>query len=204
MQYSLLERFDVCYFIGIYKSTNFSIIISTLKIVQTNLFIVVVTTVSEGVDSRNITGSIRNNCTYTPSIVCVACNNLALGIGNCNNIPLKILHEVVSKAVVYDTAYALFIIIKRSEGVAIPGFLENLCTVKSIFVLYTVYSLACSDSVSIVGIRVFIKGLKLTSLFPSKIVAEVLCGVALCIIGLFTIMPSSSHYGSLSGMKVSL
>ena len=77
--------------------TDLRIIISTLQIIQPDFYIVVVTSVSEGVNNSNgntfvSTGDVSNG---TPSVVGVSCLNLAVSVCNSNNITLQVLEEVV-------------------------------------------------------------------------------------------------------------
>ena len=144
--------------------------------------VVVVGPVPERVNSCNNTGVIRNNSANTPGIICVACNDLALVVGNGNNIPLQVLKEIVCVVVVDNTANGILVVVERNKGVFAPGFLENLSSVKGIGVGYAVYSLACSYTVCIVGISVTVKGLKLTSLFPDESMTEILRRVTLSIV----------------------
>ena len=56
--------------VGVNKSAHARIVISTLQIIQSNLFIVVVTTVSEGVNGCNLAiRRVKFDFRYTPSII---------------------------------------------------------------------------------------------------------------------------------------
>ena len=88
------------------------IIISTLQIIEPNLFVVVVTTISEGVDSCNIyvlgkLGVGNCTCDSTPRIVGVFCNSFCVLINVCDYVALQILDEVVGNTVIYNSAYSL-------------------------------------------------------------------------------------------------
>ena len=144
--------------------------------------IVVITSISEWVNSCNNTGVIGYYCTNAPGVVGVACYNFALVVGNGNNIPLQVLKEIVCVVVVDNTADGILVVVERNKGIVTPGFLEYLSSVKSVLVLNAVYSLACSYAVGILGICITVKLLELASLFPSQSMTEVLNRVALSII----------------------
>ena len=154
-----------------------------MEIIQRGLFIVVVTTISEGVNCCDLTaGRILRNSTYTPSIVGVSCNCISIFVNNGDYITLQILDEVVGNRVVNNTANAVLVIVKRNESIAVPSLAENLGSVKSVGVLYAIYCLTGTNTICIVGVGITIKRLKLTSLFPSQRVTEVRGGVTLSII----------------------
>ena len=125
--------------IWIDESFNNGIIISTLQIVQPNLFIKVVRTITEGVDICNANG-IQGNSTHTPRIVGVSCHSFGFLINNSNYVALKILDEVIGNVVVEDTANAILVIVERNESIAIPSFAENFGTICVVFgyAFYTV------------------------------------------------------------------
>ena len=163
--------------ICINKPTNLSIVISALEIVHSNLFVVVITTISEGVNGCNIytigkLGVGNCTCDNTPRIVRVFGNSFCVLVNDSDNITLKVLDEVVGNVVIKNTAYSILVIIERNERVVTPSFTENLGSVKNIFVLYSVDSLARSDAICIVGILNVIKLFELSSLFPSQRVTE--------------------------------
>ena len=98
--------------ISIYKPTHNRVIIPTLQIIQLNLFVVVVRTVSERVDICNLytLGKLGvGNCTCycTPRIVGVFCNSFCVLINVCDYVALQILDEVVGNTVIYNSAYSL-------------------------------------------------------------------------------------------------
>ena len=121
--------------------------------------------------------------TYTPRIVRVSCDSLSILINDSTYVALKILDEVVGYVIVENTAHAVLVIVERNKRIAVPSLAENLSSVKRVLVLYTVYSLARSDTVCIVGVSVVVKRLKLSALFPSQSVTEIRGRVTLCIVG---------------------
>ena len=135
------------------ESTNNRIIIPTLQIIQPNLYIVVVTTVSEGVDICNSriggTGLDRRN---TPCIVGIFGNSLSILVNNSNDITLQVLDEIIRGVVIKNTTNTFFIVVDRNKRTGSPRFTQDFCTLKSIGVLYAPYCLARSDTIRIVGI----------------------------------------------------
>jgi len=127
------------------------------------------------------TTAIAGNGTCAPSVIRVFGYYCAGCISNGDNVTLKIFDEVVGRIVVNDTTYAFLIVIERNQRVTSPRFTENFCTIERIGMLYTVNSLARSDTVCIVGILDVIEPLKLSALFPSCRCAEVVGRVAVCI-----------------------
>ena len=86
---------------------------------------------------------------------------------------MQVLDEVVGNRVVKNTADAILIIVERDKGFATPTLTENFGTFKGVGMRDTVYLLACSDTVSIIGVLDIVKLLELTPLFPSQSVPEV-------------------------------
>ena len=74
--------------------------------------------------------------------------------------------EVVRSIIVDNSANAFLVIINRNKRIAAPTLLQDLGSVENVGVLDTVYRLARSDSVCIVGIGIRVKSLKLSSLSP--------------------------------------
>ena len=143
-----------------------------MEIIQTNLFIVVITTISEGVNGCNIyilgkIGVGNRTCYSSPSIVRVSCNGLSILINDSDYITLQVLDEVVGNIVIKNTAYGILVIVKRDKRISVPSLTKNLGAVKRVGMENTVDLLAGSDAVGIVGVLDIVKLLKLTSLFPS-------------------------------------
>ena len=168
--------------------------------IQTNLYIIVVASVSERVNSCNNTGVIGDYCTNAPGVVGVACNRLCVLINDGDYVTLNILDEVVGNRVVKNTAYGILVIVKRDKRIAVPSLTENFGTVERIGVENTVNRLARSDAVCIVGVDIVVKGLKLTSLFPSQSMTEVLNRVAIIVYVTKSIKNSLNDYAPLSSI----
>ena len=167
-----------CVFVD--KPTNTRIIISTLEIIQPNLFIVVVTTISEGVDCCNLASRrIKLDFRYAPSIVGVSCDSPSILINDSNYIALKILDKVVGNIVVENTANAVLVIVEGNKSIAVPSLAENLGAVKCVSMENAVDLLARSDTVCIVGVFDIIEILELTPLFPFKCMSKIGEGIPL-------------------------
>ena len=140
-------------FVCIYKSTNNGVIISTLEIIQSNLFIVVIPAIVERVDGGDVTaGSVLFNRRHTPCIVRVSCYRYAVCVRNSDYIALQVLDEVVGNRVVENPANAVLVIIERNKRIFSPSLTENLCAVKRVGMKNTIYFFARFDAVDIVGL----------------------------------------------------
>ena len=123
------------------------------------------------------------NGTHAPRVIRVFRNNLCILIRNGNDVTLQVLEEVIRFAIILDTAYRIFIVIHRDNGVAAPRFFEDFGTVQNKGMLDSIYSLTRSDPVGIVGVLGIVKGLELSALLPSQRMTEIACRVALCVVG---------------------
>ena len=123
------------------------------------------------------------DCTHAPRVVGVFRNCFSVFVYDCDYITPKILEKVVGVAIILDTAYSIFIVIHRDNGVATPRFFQNFSPVKGIGMHDAIYSLTRSNPVGIVGVLGIIKGLELSALFPGQGMAEIACRVALCVVG---------------------
>lgn len=140
-------------FVCIYKSTNNGVIISTLEIIQSNLFIVVIPAIVERVDGGDVTaGRVLFNRRHTPCIVSVLRYRYAVCVRNGNYIALQVLDEVVGNRVVENPANAVFVIIERNKRIFSPSLTENLGAVNGISMENAVTLFARSDAVCIVGL----------------------------------------------------
>ncbi len=95
-----------------YKPSNTSIIVSTLQIIQLNLFIVVIPTVSEWVNCCNFyaIGKLGvGNCTCycTPRVVGVRGNSFCILVNDSDYVPLQVIDEVVGNIVINNSAHGL-------------------------------------------------------------------------------------------------
>ena len=170
----------VFYIISINKPTHLGIIISALEIIQFCFFIVVVGTISERVDVRNMScgRDVVSICVLdrqhlTPRVVCISRNGYTWTICYRNNVTLKVLIEIVCSAVVFKSAKrsvkVVQILIGILRTIANIGydFLNDVSTVK--YVLVNLGARLFSDTntvvVILVGIRTVL--LKLSAFFPN-------------------------------------
>ena len=174
------------FIIFIDKSTNLGIVISALQIIQLCFVIIVATTVSERIDSSNAyAAAVGYNGTFTPCIIGISCNSLARIIGNCIYVTLQVLVEIVCNSVVFQSANCAVKVVERNKCISVPRFLNDICTVKSVFVNFAVFSYAYlfldTNTVFVVPIGIRSKGLKLSALFPRCRRSEIICRIAVCI-----------------------
>ncbi len=140
-------------FVCIYKSTNNGVIISTLEIIQSNLFIVVIPAIAEWVDGGDIAARcVLFDCWHAPCVIGVSRNDCAVCVRNGNYIALQVLDEVVGNRVVENPANAVLVIIERNKRIFSPSLTENLSAVKRVGMKNTIYFFARSDAVCIVGL----------------------------------------------------
>ena len=154
-----------------------------MQIIQRNLGIVVVTTISEGVDGCDIAfGTILDDGTNAPGIVGVAGYSFGILIHDLNDITLEILVEVERRIIVKDTTDRLLVVVQRNQGIlvglcrliVVPALTQNLGAVQGIHMLNAIHGLAGTDAVGIVGIGVTVKGLQLSALFPGQRMAQII------------------------------
>ena len=137
--------------ISINKSPNLRIIISALQIVHPNFVIEVITPITERVNGGNVAvGDILGNGANAPSVVVIFGYNIAVLVGDGNDIALQVLVEVEGNTVVKNTANGVLVVIEGNNDVAIPLLAENLGAIKGIGVRDTIYSFACTNTVGIV------------------------------------------------------
>ena len=112
--------------ICINKPSGIGIIIPTLEIIQPNLFIVVVTTITEGVNGCDLAiRRVKFDFRYTPSIVGVSCNSFGILINDSDYVALKVLDEVLIIILLFARN------VNRTDDVSVAGVdMEKLRTSK--------------------------------------------------------------------------
>lgn len=133
------------------KPPHARIIIPTLEIIQICIGIVVIATISKGINRCNSGGILRYG-TNAPSIVGISRNGLSVLVNDSNNVTLQVLDEIIRGVVIKNTTNTFLIIVDRNKRTGSPRFTQDFCTLKSIGVLYAPYCLARSDTIRIVGI----------------------------------------------------
>ena len=169
--------------ITIQKPPDFRVVIAAGYIVETNLTIIVVTTISERVNGGDgAAGGIRCHCADAPGVVGVSCDGSRILVYNSHYVALQVPAEIVRLLVVHYAAHALLIVIYRLQSIAAPSLAEDSRAVEYVRMLYAVYRLARPDAVGVVGICVVVKGLELSALLPRQTMAQVGSRVALRVI----------------------
>ena len=108
-------------FVCIDKPTHRRIVIPTLEVVHGDFFVIVVTSVAEGVDGCDIAiGSVADNGANAPGIVAITGNRFSVLVDDRNDVALQILQEIVRRAVVNDAARGILYIIQRNQLIVAP------------------------------------------------------------------------------------
>ena len=81
------DKISYAGFVRINKSTDCCIKIPTTQIIQPNLFVVIITTVSEGVDGRNLAGGKRQ--TFPEQVYCIILHAVLSSRGDGATSPCK-------------------------------------------------------------------------------------------------------------------
>ena len=118
----------------------------------------------------------------TPSIIGISRNSLARIIGYRNYIALQVLVEIICNSVVFQSTNCSVKVVERNKCISVPRFLNDICTVKSVFVNFAVFSYAYlfldTNAFVVILIRIASKGLKLSALFPFERMTEIIGRVA--------------------------
>ena len=182
-------------FIFIDKSTNLRVVVTALQIIQLRLRIIVVATISKRVDVCNMrfcfgnisTVSIGYRKHLTPSIIGISRNRCTFIIGNCNDIALQVLIEIICGAIILDSANCAVEVIKilidvlRTIANVRNNFLNDVCTIENILMNFTACGFLNTNTFVVILVGVRTKSFKLSALFPSCRCAEVVGRVAVCI-----------------------
>ena len=126
---------------------------------------------------------IRNRQNLAPRIIGISCNSLARIIGYRNYIALQVLVEIICNSVVFQSTNCSVKVVERNKCISVPRFLNDICTVKSVFVNFAAFSYAYlfldTNTVFVVPIGIRSKGLKLSALFPRCLSSEIIRRVAI-------------------------
>ena len=159
-------------------------VIAALEVVHTDFGVIVVATITVGVDGGDgAIRSVRDNRTNAPSVIGITRNSFNVLIENRYNVTLQIFLEIERLIVVHDTADAVLVVIQRDNGVVVPFFAEDFGAVEGVNMIHTVNSLARADAVGVVGIAVAVERFQLPTLFPCQCVTEIRSRVALRVVG---------------------
>ena len=177
-----------------------------MQIVHSDFFVEIVGSVAEGVDICNV-DAIGQLCAGdnagvgTPSIIAISADDNTVLVGDCNDVSLQVLLEVVGLTVVNNAADRILVIIQRNQNILIslrnliivPALTQDLGAIQEVIMLDTGDRLAGTDTVGVVGVGVAVKLLQLAAFFPSQGVTEVRNEVALL----------TPVYNYFSGMSIS-
>ena len=187
--------------IRIDKPLNLRIIIPALQVVHSDFFVEIITSVAERVDICNVDAVGRlcagdNAGVGTPSIIAISADDTTVLVGDCNDVSLQILQEVVGHIVVDDTADRILVIIQRNQNILIslclliivPALTQDLGAIQEVIMLDTCDRLAGTDAVGVIsvgncGFVGLNEPLQLAALLPSQSMAQIRGRVALSIVG---------------------
>ena len=177
----LLNRAIIASLIRIDKPCELGIIIPALEVVHSDLFVKIVGSVAEGVNGSNAASRVvLHNGRHTPSIIAISADDATVLVGDCNDVSLQILLEVVGLTVVDNTADRVLIVIQRNQNILIslclliivPALTQDLGAIQNVIMLDAAHSLAGTNTVGVVGIGVAVKPLQLAALLPGQLMAQ--------------------------------
>ena len=108
------------------KSTRFGIIISCAKIVELSFGIVIITTVTDGINGTNLGFGIVYNRMVAPCVIDITGMECPLGIIDVRDIAKYILAEQIYRAVVLDTRDTVIATIDGRRILIISLFTRNV------------------------------------------------------------------------------
>ena len=163
-----------------------------MEVVHFDFFVKIVPSIAERVDICNVDAVGRlcagdNAGVGTPSIIAISADDATVLVGDCNDVSLQVLLEVVRFTVVDNTADRILVIIQRNQNILIslclliivPALTQDLGAIQDVIMLDTCDRLTGTDTVGIVSVGVAVKALQLAAFFPSQGVTEVRNEVAL-------------------------
>ena len=135
-------------YVRINEPTNGGIIVSALEVVEAGLPVVDIPTVAQRVDICQRAGCGND---LAIGVVVVACDNVLAGVHNPHHVPLQVGDVVVRRAVVLHGIGCTIGIIEEVNGIGSPGHAHQPAAGIIIAVRDTIYRLAGSQAVCIVG-----------------------------------------------------
>ena len=163
-----------------------------MEVVHFDFFVEIIASVAEGVNGGNAASRfVLHNGRHTPSVIGVSADDTTVLVGDCNDVSLQILQEVVGHIVVDDTADRILVIIQRNQNILIslclliivPALTQDLGAIQDVIMLDTCDRLAGTNTVGVVGVGVAVKALQLATLLPGQLMAQIRGRVALSIVG---------------------
>ena len=173
-----------------------------MQIVHSGLFVEIVTSVAERVNGGNAASRVvLHNGRHTPSIIAISADDTTVLVGDCNDVSLQVLLEVVGLTVVDNTADRILVIIQRNQNILVslclliivPALTQDLGAIQDVIMLDTCDRLAGTDTVGIVSVGVAVKLLQLAALLPGQLMAQIGKRIALLV----------TVYNYSSGMSIS-
>ena len=135
-------------YIRINEPTNGGIIVSALEVVEPGFLVVDIPTVAQRVDICQRAGCGDD---LPVGVIVVACDNVLAGVHNPHHVPLQVGDVVVRRAVVLHGVGCTIGIIEEVNGIGSPGHAHQPAAGIIIAVRDTIYRLAGSQVVCIVG-----------------------------------------------------
>ncbi len=168
-----------------------------MEVVHSDLFVEIIASVAEGVNGSNAASRVvLHNGRYTPSIIAISADDTTVLVGDCNDVSLQVLLEIVGHIVVDDTADRILVIIQRNQNILIslclliivPALTQDLGAIQDVIMLDTCDRLAGTDTVGVIsvgncGFVGLNEPLQLAALLPSQSMAQIRGRVALSIVG---------------------
>ena len=130
---------DTCISIRIDKPLYLWIIVSTLQIIQPRLAIVVVPTIPNRIQIRNISAYGKN---IAPSVIGIAAVALPPVGDDGHNIALEIQNIVIGSAVIFQRIGLPGVVIDKIHDMVAPGLPDNLPVLGDVVVGYTAHCCA--------------------------------------------------------------
>ena len=151
------------------KPTPSRIIVSGLEIVEPCLVIVVIATVSEGIEGRDLRIDLgqrcsawNENCEIAPCVVVIRADRGGIGRAvNANDIALQVLLEEViliyafciAVRAILETDRRAILVVDVEHHLVFPLLAKDLAAVENVRMLYAVDGLARADALVIIRIR---------------------------------------------------
>ena len=140
-----------------------------MEVVHFDFFVEIIGSVAEGVNGSNAASRfVLHNGRHTPSIIAISADDATVLVGDCNDVSLQVLLEVVGLTVVDNTTNRILIVVQRNQRVVAPGLSQDLGAIQDVIMLDTCDRLAGTDAVGIVGVGVTVKALQLAALLPGQ------------------------------------
>ena len=152
-------------------------IIAALEVIHTDLGVVVIASVAEGVNGSDIAiRVVLGDGASAPCVIGVSGKGHAILVGDGNDVALQVFQEVVRYITIQNATDIFLVVIQRFEDSGVlniilaqflPSLRDDLGAVQRVGVLHAVDRLAGTNAVGVVGIGVAVKGLELPPLLST-------------------------------------